>query len=98
MRREIGSEFWDVPTIDQKNNLFTKIYRLEQDKDSDIEGTGLGLALTKALVELLDGQIEVQSVYGEGSTFTVTLDQEISNEVVPDHTQVMHNEEEIEIL
>ena len=83
---------------DQKNNLFTKFYRLEQDKDSDIEGTGLGLALTKALVELLDGQIEVQSVYGEGSTFTVTLDQEISNEVVPDHTQVMHNEEEIEIL
>ena len=83
---------------DQKKNLFTKFYRLEQDKDSDIEGTGLGLALTKALVQLLDGNIEVQSTYGEGSTFTVTLNQEISNEEVPDYTQQIEKQEEIEIL
>ena len=83
---------------DQKEKLFTKFYRLEKDKDSDIEGTGLGLALTKALVELLDGNIEVESTYGQGSTFTVTIDQQISNEVVPDHTEVMHHEEEIELL
>ncbi|MDO4996255.1 MAG: ATP-binding protein [Bacilli bacterium] len=83
---------------DQKEKLFTKFYRLEKDKDSDIEGTGLGLALTKALVELLAGEIVVESTYGQGSTFTVTIDQQISNEVVPDHTEVMHHEEEIEIL
>ena len=53
--------------------LFTKFYRLDEDKDSNIEGTGLGLAITKSLVELLNGKITVNSVYGEGSTFTVTL-------------------------
>ena len=57
--------------------LFTKFNRLEEDKDSDIEGTGLGLAITKSLVELLDGSIEVQSTYGEGSTFTVHVSQSL---------------------
>lgn len=65
---------------DKVDNLFTKFYRLEEDKDSDIEGTGLGLSITKSLVELMNGKINVQSVYGEGSTFTVTLSQKIIEE------------------
>ena len=56
-------------------NLFTKFYRLDEDKDSDIEGTGLGLSITKSLVELLNGKVNVNSTYGEGSTFTVTISQ-----------------------
>ena len=62
---------------DKVDNLFTKFYRLDEDRDSDVQGTGLGLAITKSLVELMDGKITVNSVYGEGSTFTVTLTQKI---------------------
>ena len=60
---------------DKIENLFTKFYRLDEDKDSDIEGTGLGLSITKSLVELLNGKVNVNSTYGEGSTFTVTISQ-----------------------
>ena len=64
---------------EQKALLFTKFNRLEEDKDSDIEGTGLGLAITKSLVDIFGGKIDVQSTYGEGSTFTVTIPQYIVN-------------------
>ncbi len=62
---------------EQKKFLFTQFYRLEEDKDTDIEGTGLGLALTKSLVDLLGGKITVDSKYMEGSTFTVVLPQKM---------------------
>lgn len=59
------------------NKLFTKFERLDIEKNNTIEGTGLGLAITKKLLELMGGQIVVQSVYGKGSKFTITLDQKI---------------------
>lgn len=59
------------------NKLFTKFERLDIEKNSTIEGTGLGLAITKKLLELMGGQIVVQSVYGKGSKFTIALDQKI---------------------
>ena len=57
--------------------LFTKFQRFELEKNITTEGTGLGLAITKSLVELMNGKIVVQSKYGEGSKFTVSLDQRI---------------------
>lgn len=57
--------------------LFDKFKRLDEDRNAQIEGTGLGLAITKQLVEMLEGTIEVSSVYGVGSTFTVKLNQKI---------------------
>lgn len=60
------------------DKLFTKFQRFE-DRNTTIEGTGLGLAITKKLVELMNGQIIVQSVYGQGSKFTIALDQRIIN-------------------
>lgn len=59
------------------DKLFLKFERLGIEKSATIEGTGLGLAITKKLVELMKGQIVVQSVYGEGSNFTVAIDQKI---------------------
>lgn len=65
------------------DNLFTKFDRLEVEKTITIEGTGLGLAITKKLVDLMHGKIVVQSVYGQGSKFTVALDQKIVAEKAP---------------
>jgi two-component system sensor histidine kinase/response regulator len=53
--------------------LFQKFQQLETSYHRNYEGTGLGLALTKQLVELHGGRIEVESVLGEGSLFTVWL-------------------------
>ena len=57
--------------------LFSKFDRLDVEKELTIEGTGLGLAITKKLVELMNGKIVVQSVYGQGSKFTISLDQRV---------------------
>ena len=64
---------------EQMSKLFTKFNRLEEDKDSDIEGTGLGLAITKSLVDLMDGKISVDSIDGVGTTFLVSISQDIVN-------------------
>ena len=55
--------------------LFGKFERVDLEKNSTKEGTGLGLAITKRLLEMMNGRIEVTSVYGKGSTFTVTIPQ-----------------------
>ena len=59
------------------NKLFNKFERLDLEDNVTIEGTGLGLAITKKLVDLMHGAIIVQSVYGKGSKFTVSIDQMI---------------------
>lgn len=64
--------------------LFTKFNRLESDKDSDIQGTGLGLAITKSLVDLVGGKISVNSTLDVGTTFMVTLTQDIVKQESPE--------------
>lgn len=59
------------------NKLFNKFERLDLEDNVTIEGTGLGLAITKKLVDLMHGKIVVQSIYGKGSKFTVSIDQRI---------------------
>ena len=64
---------------DKIDKLFDKFERLDEDQNITIEGTGLGLAITKRLVQLMHGELVVQSVYGKGSKFTVSLDQRIGD-------------------
>jgi signal transduction histidine kinase len=53
--------------------LFFSFEQLDAGIARKYGGTGLGLAVSKKLVELLGGKITVESRYGEGSTFTFTL-------------------------
>ncbi|MCR4647773.1 MAG: response regulator [Lachnospiraceae bacterium] len=57
------------------DKLFTSFQRLEETKNRNIEGTGLGLNITKELVEKMNGFITVESEYGKGTTFFVEVAQ-----------------------
>ncbi len=57
--------------------LFEKFQRLDMEKNRTVEGTGLGLSITANLLAMMGGTIEVQSIYGTGSTFTVKLKQRV---------------------
>lgn len=61
------------------NELFQSFTRIEENRNRAIEGTGLGLAITDKLVKGMGGNIHVSSVYGEGSTFTITIPQLIKS-------------------
>jgi len=60
-------------TPEDLKKLFTEYTRFNTDSNQFVEGTGIGLSITKNLVELMGGSITVESEYGKGSTFTVTI-------------------------
>ena len=62
---------------EDKSKLFKNFERFDAKTNKNVEGTGLGLAITAKLVKIMRGKIDVQSVYGEGSTFTVLLPQKV---------------------
>ena len=55
--------------------LFAGFQRLDLQQNRDIEGTGLGLTITKRLVDMIGGTISVESIYGKGTVFRVALPQ-----------------------
>ena len=57
--------------------LFKDFERLDLHRNRSVQGTGLGLAITKRLTEQMGGKISVDSVYGEGSCFTVVIPQQV---------------------
>ncbi|MBR5973592.1 MAG: response regulator [Clostridiales bacterium] len=60
--------------------LFGKFERVDLEKNSTKEGTGLGLAITKMLLDMMGGEVKVESTYGVGSTFTVVIPQQVLSE------------------
>jgi len=57
--------------------LFGEFVQVDLASHKGVEGTGLGLVITKKLVNAMGGEINVQSEYGKGSTFTIRLSQKI---------------------
>ena len=62
---------------EDRAKLFTQFQRLEMERNSTVEGTGLGLVITQRLLEMMGGSISVESEYGKGSTFTVYIPQKV---------------------
>lgn len=63
--------------------LFGKFERVDLQRNSTKEGAGLGLAISKMLLDMMGGSITVQSTYGKGSTFTIRVPQTVlSDETV----------------
>ncbi len=58
-------------------NLFNAFYRVDDPRNRTIEGTGLGLGITQAILERLQSRLCVQSVYGKGSEFSFLLKQPV---------------------
>ena len=59
------------------DRLYQSFQRLEESRNRNIEGTGLGLHITKQLVDMMNGYINVASEYGRGTTFTVDVQQRV---------------------
>lgn len=62
---------------EDRKNLFKSFERLDQQFHYNVEGSGLGLSIAKGYVTLMNGEITVDSVYGEGSVFTIIIDQKV---------------------
>ena len=61
------------------DKLYEKFERIDLAESSNVEGTGLGLAITRYLLDMMGGTIHVESIYGEGSVFTVSIPQKIES-------------------
>jgi len=81
----IGIKAEDLP------KLTAEFERIEEHKNRDIEGTGLGMSITIRLLTLLDSKLHVDSEYGKGSKFYFTLEQKII-----DHTPIGNFESKVQ--
>ena len=72
---------------EEKNNLFQAFTQADSSTSRKYGGTGLGLTISKELVEMMNGKIWVESVYGEGSSFIFEIEiEEIRNSVFTEYT------------
>ncbi len=65
---------------EDKAHLYDKFRRFDTEKNSNVEGTGLGMAISKALVDQMGGSIDVDSTYGKGTTIVLTIPQGIGSD------------------
>lgn len=78
----IGIKEEDIP------RLYERFERLDNNGNYKTEGAGLGMCITKNLLELMNGRMEVKSVYGQGSTFKISIPQKcVGNEVIGEYVE-----------
>jgi signal transduction histidine kinase len=77
---------------DQHEKVFEEFQQLENTVTREYEGTGLGMAITKRLVELHGGRIWLESLPGQGTTFFVTLP--VAQDRISHHGALMHVEQQ----
>ena len=58
-------------------NLFSPYKRIEEKRNRSIEGTGLGMSITRQLLDLMGSKLDVESEYGKGSVFSFEVEQEV---------------------
>ena len=84
---------------DFKDKIFDAFTREESSLTNKIQGTGLGMAITRNLVEVMGGTIDVESVKGQGSCFEILLDLKIAEQRVTAPTQkIQENMQDISVL
>lgn len=77
---------------DELYMLFDPFTRLDLKKNKNIEGTGLGLSITKRLLEMMGGNLTVESLYGKGSTFSFVVPQKVvGTELLGDYKKTVED-------
>lgn len=66
--------------FEEQGRIFERFTRSDLGETSTIEGTGLGLTITKDLIDKMHGEITLQSTYGEGSIFSVIIPQKVADD------------------
>ena len=64
--------------------VFEPFERAEDERIRGVQGTGLGMAITRNIARMMDGDIWVESTPGLGSRFTVTFNLRLRNQILPD--------------
>ena len=64
---------------EEQQQIFEVFHQVESSSDNLQNGTGLGLALVKSLVELMGGSVSIKSKYRTGSTFTLNFDHDVNS-------------------
>jgi signal transduction histidine kinase len=62
-------------SAEEQKGLFKKFHRIKNEETQEIRGTGLGLWITKRIIELMGGKVSVESIKGVGTHFIVTFPQ-----------------------
>lgn len=71
-------------------HLFDSFARFDSERNTNVEGSGLGLSIVNGYVNLMGGTITVDSIYGRGTTFTVNINQGVVDETPINLTESIH--------